>query len=108
MTLLTKTQLKDYEAGEFSDIKQRTYPETRDLIEQFPWTQQRDHISISLTNPSITIEGPSGDYLKLAPYFNGKFVLYSVGWNEKDDGGVPGKELFDPKDGDWVWQFPQD
>jgi len=78
LTLLTKTQLKDYEAGEFSDIKQRTYPETRDLIEQFPWTQQRDHISISLTNPSITIEGPSGDYLKLAPYFNGKFVLYYV------------------------------
>lgn len=76
MTLLTKTQLKDYEAGEFSDIKQRTYPETRDLIEHFPWTLQRDHISISLTNPSITIEGPSGDYLKLAPYYNGKFILY--------------------------------
>jgi hypothetical protein len=35
---------------------------------------------------------------------DGQFVLYSVGWNEKDDGGVPGKTLFDEKEGDWVWQ----
>ena len=37
---------------------------------------------------------------------DGRFVLYSVGWNEKDDGGVPGKALFDEKEGDWVWQYP--
>ncbi len=37
---------------------------------------------------------------------DGQFVLYSVGWNEKDDGGVPGKTLFDDKEGDWVWQYP--
>ena len=37
---------------------------------------------------------------------DGQFVLYSVGWNEKDDGGVPGKTLFDLKEGDWVWQYP--
>jgi len=30
----------------------------------------------------------------------GRFVLYSVGWNEKDDGGVPGKTGLE---GDWVW-----
>ena len=36
----------------------------------------------------------------------GQFILYSVGWNEKDDGGVPGKTLFDEKEGDWVWQYP--
>ncbi len=29
---------------------------------------------------------------------DGKFILYSVGWNEKDDEGLPGKEK-----GDWVW-----
>ena len=34
--------------------------------------------------------------------FDGQFILYSVGWNEKDDGGVPGKTLFDEKEGDWV------
>ena len=37
---------------------------------------------------------------------DGQFVLYSVGWNEKDDGGTPGKVLFDEKEGDWVWRYP--
>ena len=37
---------------------------------------------------------------------DGQFVLYSVGWNETDDGGVPGQTLFDDKQGDWVWQYP--
>jgi hypothetical protein len=37
---------------------------------------------------------------------DGRFVLYSVGWDEKDDGGVPGKTLFDDKQGDWVWEYP--
>ncbi len=35
------------------------------------------------------------------------FVLYSVGWNEKDDGGVPGKVMNDDKQGDWVWEYPR-
>jgi Bacterial type II secretion system protein G. len=39
----------------------------------------------------------------------GQFVLYSVGWNEKDDGGQvvlkpDGSE--DREKGDWVWQYP--
>lgn len=37
---------------------------------------------------------------------DGRFELYSVGWDEKDDGGVPGKTLFDDKEGDWVWEYP--
>jgi hypothetical protein len=36
---------------------------------------------------------------------DGRFVLYSVGWNETDDGGSPGT-LADVKNGDWVWQYP--
>jgi hypothetical protein len=36
---------------------------------------------------------------------DGQFILYSVGWDEKDDGGVPGKSLFDLQ-GDWVWSYP--
>ncbi len=38
---------------------------------------------------------------------DGGFVLYSVGWNEKDDQGVPGKVPFDPESGDWVWEYPK-
>jgi hypothetical protein len=40
---------------------------------------------------------------------DGKFVLYSVGWNEKDEGGIVvlAKEgAVDRKRGDWVWQYP--
>jgi hypothetical protein len=44
---------------------------------------------------------------------DGNFVLYSVGWNEKDDGGKVGKSLEDGKErldlktGDWVWpEYP--
>jgi hypothetical protein len=42
---------------------------------------------------------------------DGQFVLYSVGWNEKDDGGVVvlGKgetPSVDNNQGDWVWRYP--
>jgi hypothetical protein len=76
LTLLVKTQLKDYEPGEFSDVRQRTYPETSELIEKFPWSGERDHFAVGPTSPSITIEGQAGDYLKLALYYHEKFILY--------------------------------
>ena len=57
------------------------------------------------------IAHPPNDVITGQPYkyrlaTNGQFILYSVGWNEKDDGGVPGKELFDKTQGDWVWEYP--
>ncbi len=39
----------------------------------------------------------------------GQFVLYSVGWNETDDGGVVGLTQggsVDINKGDWVWRYP--
>lgn len=48
----------------------------------------------------------SGEPYKYHLRSDGQFVLSCVGWNEKDDGGVPGKTLFDEKEGDWVWQYP--
>jgi fructose-specific component phosphotransferase system IIB-like protein len=48
----------------------------------------------------------SGGPYKYRRTHDGQFILYSVGWNEKDDGGVPGQTLFDDKEGDWVWQCP--
>ena len=41
-----------------------------------------------------------GQPLKYHRTDDGRFVLYSVGWNEKDDGGVLGKTV---TEGDWVW-----
>ena len=42
-----------------------------------------------------------GQPLKYHRTADGRFVLYSVGWNGKDDGGVAGKGQ---TEGDWVWQ----
>ena len=47
---------------------------------------------------------------------DGQFILYSVGWNETDDGGVVAFKQRSPSDesssgvdisqGDWVWRYP--
>jgi len=37
---------------------------------------------------------------------DGQYVLYSVGWNKKDDGGVAVKENKQRTEGDWVWKYP--
>ena len=58
--------------------------------------------------PHDVIGGQPLHYRRTA---DGQFVLYSVGWNEKDDGGI----VFIPKggsqpkfdEGDWVWRYPQ-
>ena len=41
---------------------------------------------------------------------DGQFVLYSIGWNERDDGGTVGLKndgSVDNNTGDWVWRYPQ-
>jgi hypothetical protein len=69
------------------------YPETLDaLVPQFAEKLPHDIIG--------------GQPLKYHLTADGQFVLYSVGWDEKDDGGVSGKSLFDDKQGDWVWEYP--
>ena len=54
----------------------------------------------------------SGEPLKYHRTNKGQFLLYSVGWNERDDGGtvVLTKEkspAVDFMQGDWVWRFPE-
>jgi hypothetical protein len=55
--------------------------------------------------PSDIIGGQPLQYRRTA---DGKFLLYSIGWNEEDDGGQvavnqDGKE--DLENGDWVWRL---
>jgi hypothetical protein len=77
MNLLTsKIQYKNFEIGEFVEEKKRSFEESIALIEQFPWEDGIGKIVISLTNPSITFQGNNNDYLKLALFYNGKFVLH--------------------------------
>jgi hypothetical protein len=42
-----------------------------------------------------------GQPIKYHRTADGRFVLYSVGWNGKDDSGVAGKSV---EEGDWVWE----
>jgi hypothetical protein len=65
------------------------YPETLDaLAPQFIETIPHDIIG--------------GDSLIYRPTIGGKFLLYSVGWNETDDGGKDGGTDFTKAD--WVWK----
>lgn len=74
--LVSKVQYKNFEPGEFVAEQERTCEEVRQLILDFPWAEQRQDIEIKLTSPSVVIENEKGQFLKFAPYFNGKFVLY--------------------------------
>ncbi len=57
-----------------------------------------------------------GQPIKYRRTVDGQFVLYSVGWNERDDGGVvvfysSGQNVdnlrsVDNSQGDWVWRYP--
>jgi len=50
-----------------------------------------------------------GQPLHYRPTNDGQFILYSVGWNEKDDGGIVSSKkggLVDLDNGDWVWRYP--
>jgi len=52
----------------------------------------------------------NGQPLKYRRTANGRFILYSIGWNEKDDGGVVATNKDKHQDvlqGDWVWQYPE-
>jgi hypothetical protein len=54
--------------------------------------------------PHDVITGQSYKYQRTTT----DFVLYSVGWNETDDGGkvvMKGRDM-DRTVGDWVWQYP--
>jgi hypothetical protein len=70
-----------------------SYPETLDALSpQFIGKLPRDPIG--------------GRPLHYRRTVDGTFLLYSVGWNEADDGGktVPSKTGYNPSiEGDWVW-----
>jgi hypothetical protein len=80
------------------------YPESLDaLAPQFIATVPHDVIG--------------GQPLKYRRTQDGQFVLYSIGWNETDDGGVVSNQKsrdrwdessskVDISQGDWVWRYP--
>ena len=100
--LISKIQYKNFEAGEFVEVKERNYDDTINLIKIFPWSNQREKIVIDLTNPSITIEGKNNDFLKFALFFNQKYVLHYFNENQV----LFSKSFVELKDGyDYVKMF---
>ncbi|QES89491.1 hypothetical protein [Rhizosphaericola mali] len=74
--MISKLQYNNYETGEFSEEKERSQEEIISLVHNFPWEKQRDYFVVGLTSPSVTIEDNEGNYLKLALYYHGKFIIY--------------------------------
>lgn len=59
--------------------------------------------------PKVPHDVIGGQRLKYHREADGLFVLYSIGWNETDDGGVVGLKKDGPVDlqsGDSVWRYP--
>ncbi len=59
----------------------------------------------------IPVDIITGESLRCHATADGRFVLYSVGWNGKDDGGIAVKgnsngNGIDIDKGDWVWRYP--
>jgi hypothetical protein len=73
------------------------YPETLDALAP----QLIDKLPHDLVN---------GQPLRYRRTDAGQFLLYSVGWNEQDDGGVVSLRAesgrIDMDQGDWVWKYP--
>ncbi|MBI5819393.1 MAG: hypothetical protein HZA88_10445 [Verrucomicrobia bacterium] len=77
-------------------------------LERYRLANGRFPDSLTALAPAFITKLPhdiiTGEPLKYRKDGDG-FVLYSVGWNEKDDGGVTGNWR-DFEQGDWVWQCP--
>lgn len=77
MNPICKIQHFNFEPGEFVGNQQVDLRAAIELIEQFSWkTERAKHIQVELTGPSISFEYSQDCILKLAAYFNNKFVLY--------------------------------
>ena len=77
MSLLNaKLQFNTFETGEFTEEKERTFEEVVALIRNFPWEDQTEILRVGLTNPSVTLDRNRKSFLKLLPYFHGKYALF--------------------------------
>ena len=127
--------------GLFNFLERMLLPELGTVAKRFAYAQT----SVDLARVAIALEHyrlMHGEYPEsldaLAPQFiaklphdvingqplhyrrtsDGQFVLYSVGWNETDDGGVVETKvvgvtdrksqtpIWDISQGDWVWRYP--
>jgi hypothetical protein len=84
-------------------------------LERYRLAEGRFPESLEPLSPRFLATMPH-DVITGAPFMyrrapDGQFILYSVGWNEKDDGGaivLPGGKDHkrDLTEGDWDWKYP--
>ncbi len=80
-------------------LQHNEYPETLDaLVPQFIEKLPHDIIGGQPLIYRRTEDLPS----QRSGAASGKFLLYSIGWNETDDGGTTHDQM---DQGDWVWQY---
>jgi hypothetical protein len=90
-------------------LAQGGYPDSLDaLAPQFMKKVPHDVIG----GPPSQSSGATSQPLHYRRTDDGQFVLYSIGWNERDDGGVVvfskgSTKAMDIDQGDWVWRYPQ-
>lgn len=110
--------MKDWLGDQNNTVRKFAYAqESTDLariaiaLERFDLAHGKYPESLDELKPQFISEIPrdliGGQPLKYG-LTNDSFVLYSIGWNEKDDGGMPstikhGSPQSD--DGDWVWSY---
>ena len=74
---------------------------------QFPESLDALMPNFSSQLPHDVVTGQPLNYRRTA---DGQYLLYSVGWNQSDDGGVLGLtqsgHSIDQKTGDWIWRLP--
>ena len=82
-------------------------------LERFRLAHKDYPNSLDLLSPRFMDKVPhdviGGQPLKYRRTDDGRFVLYSLGWNETDEGGKVGldkKGSLDTKTGNWVWEYP--
>ena len=112
------------------DKKQKWRDQEQQLVERWTAANERYRLAHGKFPPTLAALVPqftrklphdviNGEPLHYRLTDDGQFVLYSVGWNEKDDAGtiVGNKGDADTmvwlkyrntnwKDGDWVWRYP--
>lgn len=84
-------------------------------LERYRLVQGSLPTTLDALKPAFVTDLPAdimtGTPLKYRPNSDGGYVLYSVGWNQKDDGGVASSakkntSYIDFSQGDWVWTMP--
>jgi len=73
--LITKLQYKNFEKGEFTDEKPRSFEQLIGLLKDFPNTKT-DSIERDVNDPSVVVLDVNGNYLKIDIYPGNSFCLY--------------------------------